>query len=62
MKIYLILFFTLLSSSSLLAKEENRLKEKLWKACKEYIKETDSYKTFKVGKKQIRKINPFHIN
>ena len=56
MKIYLILFFTLLSSSSLLAKEENRLKEKLWKACKEYIKETDSYKTFKVGKKQIRKI------
>jgi hypothetical protein len=39
-----------------MAKEENRLKDKLWKACKEYVKETDSYKTFKYGKKELKKL------
>ena len=53
---YLFWMVFLVSSSILMAKEENRLKDKLWKACKDYVKETDSYKTFKYGKKELKKL------
>lgn len=56
MKIFLFIMLIFVNSSFLIAKEENRLKDKLWKACKEYVKETDSYKTFKYGKKELKKL------
>lgn len=54
-RLMLMLILTTLTTS-LAAKEDNRLKEKLWKAVKEYVKETDTYKYFDYGKKSFKKI------
>lgn len=52
----LFILFLMGSFNPLFAKEDNSLKEKLWRAVKDYIKETDSYKIFNYGKKEMRKI------
>jgi hypothetical protein len=52
----LFILFLIGSINPLFAKEDNSLKEKLWRAVKDYIKDTDSYKIFNYGKKEIKKI------
>jgi hypothetical protein len=52
----ILICFVTASCSLLDAKEENRLKDKLWKAVKEYVKETDTYKIIDFGRKELKKI------
>jgi len=54
-RVCFVLFF-ICCINSLQAKENNKLKDKVWKAVKSYVKETDTYKTFDSGRKVARKI------
>ena len=42
--------------SSIEAKEDKSLRDRLWKAVKEYIKDTDTYKMVDYGRKEFKKI------
>lgn len=49
-----LLLFTL-SINHLSAKDDNQLSDKLWKAVKDYVKETDTYKVVDMGRKTVKK-------
>ncbi len=52
----IILMLIVFSSFSTYSNQENSLREKLWKAVKSYVKETDTYKVYNYGRKNVKKI------
>ncbi len=53
---FIMIAFLAINFSDIEAKEDKSFREKLWKAVKEYLKETDTYRTIDYGRKEFKKI------
>ena len=53
---FIMISLLAVSFSSIEAKEDKTLRDRLWKAVKEHIKETETYKMVDYGRKEFKKI------